>query len=272
MFSHLILLLAAVTIYGCAQQPYSATNKVYRKQAKQYAKILKQQPSPFPVNEAPAVSGWIGTTNFNMRKPNYVIIHHTAQGSCDTTFRTFTLTRTQVSAHYVVCRDGSVHHMLNDYLRAWHAGLSKWGNVTDMNSGSIGIELDNDGLSPFQPQQINSLLILLDTLRHRYNIPTANFIGHGDIAPSRKVDPSAYFPWQELAGKGFGLWYDTTGVIVPEGFNALQALRIVGYDTRDSTATIKAFKRHFIPADSTTGTNLDEEEKKILFSIMQKSE
>ena len=261
----MMLLFATVMIYSCAHQPYGATNKVYKKQAKQYANILKQRPA-LPVN------GWIGTVNFNMRKPNYVIIHHTAQGSCDTTFRTFTLARTQVSAHYVVCSDGSVHQMLSDYLRAWHAGASKWGNVTDMNSCSIGIELDNDGLSPFQPQQINSLLVLLDTLRLRYNIPAANFIGHGDIAPTRKVDPSAYFPWQQLSEKGFGLWYDTTATVVPENFNALQALRIVGYDIKDSTNTIKAFKRHFIPADSTTGTNLDEGEKKILFSIMQKSE
>jgi N-acetylmuramoyl-L-alanine amidase len=267
VFPRLILLLAVITIYSCAHQPYAATNKVYRKQAKQYANIIKQQ----PVNDIPPVSSWIGTTNFNLRKPNYVIIHHTAQGTCDSTFRTFTLTSTQVSAHYVICSDGSVHHMLNDYLRAWHAGVAKWGNVTDMNSASIGIELDNNGLTPFQPQQINSLIILLDTLRHRYNIPTANFIGHGDIAPGRKVDPSAYFPWKQLADKGFGLWYDTTAVTVPEGFNVLQALRIVGYDTRDSNAVIKAFKRHFIPEDSTTGTILDEGEKKILISIMQKS-
>ena len=163
----MMLLLTTVMIYSCAHQPYGATNKVYKKQAKQYANVLKQQPAT-PVN------GWIGTVNFNMRKPNYVIIHHTAQGSCDTTFRTFTLARTQVSAHYVVCSDGSVHQMLSDYLRAWHAGASKWGNVTDMNSCSIGIELDNDGLSPFQPQQINSLLVLLDTLRQRYNIPAGS--------------------------------------------------------------------------------------------------
>lgn len=267
----MMLLMGAVMIYGCAHKPYGSTNKIYKTQAKSYANILKQQPTPIPVEGVPAVTDWIGTTNFNLRKPNYVIIHHTAQGACDSTFRTFTLPRTQVSAHYVICNDGTVHHMLNDYLRAWHAGAAKWGNVTDMNSGSIGIELDNNGFTPFSQQQINSLMVLLDTLRHRYNIPVANFVGHGDIAPGRKVDPSAYFPWQQLSEKGFGLWYDTTAVTVPEMFNSVQALRIIGYDTKDSAACIKAFKRHFIPADSTTGINLDEGEKKILFSIMQKS-
>ena len=257
----LLCLMALPALYfGCAQGPYGATNRVYRKQAKEYAHVLREAP------------GTIGTTNFNMRKPNYVIIHHTAQEGCDSTFRTFTLPRTQVSAHYVICADGTVVHMLNDYLRAWHAGLSKWGNVTDMNSCSIGIELDNNGKVPFQPQQINSLLVLLDTLQHRYGIPAANFIGHGDIAPRRKVDPSAYFPWQQLAEKGFGVWYDTTAVTMPEHFEPLQALRLVGYDIKDTTAAINAFKRHFIPADSLTGTNLDEGEKKILYSIMKKSE
>jgi len=272
-YPRLMLWVMVATIYSCAPKPYATTNKAYRQQAKQYANVLKVQPAPVPADGAPLAANWIGTTNFNMRKPNYVIIHHTAQGSCDSTFRTFTLPRTQVSAHYVICGDGTINHMLNDYLRAWHAGLSKWGNVTDMNSCSIGIELDNNGLVPFQPQQINSLIVLLDSLKHRYNIPAANFIGHGDIAPSRKVDPSAYFPWQQLAEKGFGLWYgDTAKIILPGDFNSKQALRIVGYDTRDSVAAIKAFKRHFIPADSTTGTDLDEGEKKILFSLMQQSE
>lgn len=265
---YLSVTLLVLVIAACARQPWKATNKEYRKQAKQYAAIIRQQPG-----DIMAPTDWIGTTNFNLRKPNYVIIHHTAQTACDTTFRTFTLPRTQVSAHYVICSDGTIHHMLNDYLRAWHAGLARWGGVTDINSISIGIELDNDGTEPFEAPQINSLLVLLDTLRHRYNIPAANFIGHGDIAPVRKNDPSAWFPWQQLAQKGFGLWYgDTTKISVPENFNAYQALRIVGYDIRDTTAVMQAFKRHFIPADSITGTNLDEGEKKILISLMLKSE
>src|SRR6185369_16770796 len=119
---------------------------------------------------------WVGTTNFSMRRPNFVVIHHTAQNSCDSTLRTFTLTRTQVSAHYVICRDGTVHHMLNDLLRAHHAGVSKWGNNVDLNSSSIGIEIDNNGFEPFSDAQINSLMELLGRLKRTYNIPTANFM------------------------------------------------------------------------------------------------
>lgn len=247
----------------CSRNPYAATNKVYRQEAKAFAKELKSQPAALP--GAPQ-SDWVGTTNFNLRKPAFVIIHHTAQNSCDQTLKTFTMQKTQVSAHYVICRDGTVHHMLSDYLRAWHGGLARWGNLTDINSSSIGIELDNNGTEPFDPRQVNSLITLLAQLKSKYAIPVANFIGHGDIAPGRKVDPSAYFPWQQLADKGFGLWYkDTSYITVPPGFDAVTALRIVGYDVKDSTAAIKAFKRHFIPVDSTA--TFDDDSRKILYSI-----
>lgn len=252
----------------CARNPYASTNKVYRQQAKSYAKALRQQPGELSGASGVAAPSWVGTVNFNMRKPSIVIIHHTAQNSCEQTLKTFTMEKTQVSAHYVICRNGAIHHMLNDYLRAWHGGVAKWGNLTDINSSSIGIELDNNGKEPFDPAQISSLLVLLDTLQHRYNIPTANFIGHGDIAPGRKVDPSAFFPWQQLAEKGFGLWYkDTTATAVPESFNTLLALRIIGYDIKDSSAAIMAFKRHFMPTDSLPG--LSDAGKKILLNLQQ---
>lgn len=264
-----VVLLLGVVLYGCAGNPYAATNKSYKQQVKAYAGSLRQQPDAVNGNGVPLNPYWVGTVNFNLRKPNFVIIHHTAQNSCEQTLKTFTLVRTQVSAHYVICRDGTIHHMLNDYLRAWHGGAAKWGNLTDINSSSIGIELDNNGSEPFALQQISSLTLLLDTLQHRYNIPAANFIGHGDIAPGRKVDPSAYFPWQQLAEKGFGMWYgDTTGVVLPEPFNTLQALRVVGYDLKDTTAAKLAFKRHFIPQDSTT--LFTEADKKILYNLAAK--
>lgn len=266
------LLLVSLAMYSCAPQPYKATNKVYKKQAKAITSGLREQPEQVRVDSVAAVNWWAGTINFNLRKPNFVVIHHTAQNSCEQTLKTFTVTRTQVSAHYVICRDGVIHHMLNDYMRAWHGGAAKWGSVTDLNSVSLGIELDNNGNEPFAPMQIRSLLVLLDTLKHRYNIPAANFIGHGDIAPKRKVDPSVYFPWQQLAEKGFGLWYDTAAVTVPQDFNALQALRIVGYSIKDSVGAVEAFKRHFIPTDSLRGNLLDEGEKKILYSIMKQTE
>lgn len=246
------LFTAATLIFGgCATNPYAATNKVYRQEAKTYAKTIREVPPLTPGLIPADKANWIGTVNFNLRKPNYVIIHHTAQNSAQQTLKTFTLARTQVSAHYLIGRDGKIYHLLNDYLRAWQAGNARWGNNTDINSNSIGIELDNNGFEPFPQPQINSLLLLLADLKKDYNIPTSNFIGHADIAPTRKQDPSKYFPWKTLAEHGFGNWYDLVLDSVPSNFNAVQAMRIIGYDTRDSTAAIVAFKRHFTPQDST---------------------
>lgn len=254
-----------VVFIACNRNPYRVTNKIYKKQVKAYAKELRQQ----PVQHITSPSFWAGTTNFNLRKPNLVIIHHTAQTSCDQTLKTFTLPQTQVSAHYVICKDGTVHHMLNDYLRAWHGGVARWGNINDVNSCSIGIELDNNGTEPFTEPQIGSLLVLLDTLKVKYNIPVANFIGHADIAPTRKVDPNVTFPWKRLADSSFGLWYDdTTNIIVPDYFNNLQALRIIGYDVRDSSAAITAFKRKYEQQDSSK--ILTDADRKVLYMLYQK--
>jgi N-acetylmuramoyl-L-alanine amidase len=257
------IFLIIVFLSACAYNPYKSTNRVYRKQAKGLGKILAQQ--PVLPDSLPAAGYWAGTVNFNLRKPNFVIIHHTAQNSCAQTLKTFTLSRTQVSAHYVICKDGTVHQMLNDYLRAWHAGASRWGSLSDVNSCSIGIEIDNNGYEYFTPQQLTSLLVLLDTLKSRYTIPAANFIGHADIAPTRKNDPNIFFPWKLLSEKGFGRWYpDTSNLAVPAAFDNLQALRMIGYDVRDSAAAIIAFKRHYV---QDTSAVLTDAEKKILYLL-----
>ena len=254
-------------VYSCNPGKYGATNKAYKKQVEAYAKLLRE----YPVKDSaglPYAAEWAGTTNLSMRRPNFVIIHHTAQNSCEQTLKTFTLPRTQVSAHYVICEDGTVHHMLNDLLRAHHAGVSKWGNTTDLNSSSIGIELDNNGYEYFPEAQMNSLMILLERLKKAYSIPAANFIGHGDIAPTRKNDPNWRFPWKTLADKGFGNWYaDTLNTVVPANFDHLQALRIVGFDIRDTNAAIVGFKRHWLQ-DTTRGLNGSQ--LKVLYQLSRK--
>ncbi len=251
--------------FSCSSK-YAATNRQYKRQVKSFGKLI----SKTPVTDSSFNSSkWVGTTNFGLRKPNFVIIHHTAQNSCEQTLQTFTLPHTQVSAHYVICKDGTIHHMLNDYLRAWQAGVSSWGNDKDINSSSIGIELDNNGFDSFPGMQINSLLTVLASLKKSYNIPDANFIGHADIAPTRKNDPNVKFPWQLLSQNGYGLWYDdTTTISVPYNFNSMQALRVIGYSVKDTSATIIAFKRHFEMQDSSNV--LTEADKKILFNLMKK--
>src|ERR1700754_3601359 len=142
---------------ACTVNLYRTTNKVYKRQARDYSRVISQNPLTTGADSVPAPPYWVGTINFNLRKPNFVIIHHTAQNSCPQTLQTFTVTHTQVSAHYVICRDGTVNHMLNDYLRAWQAGLRKWENKTDINPISMGIELNNNGNELFPDVQIASL-------------------------------------------------------------------------------------------------------------------
>ena len=265
--TYFLLTSLIMIIHACTPSKYAGTNKSYKKQVKDFSKLLREYPlrDSAGLNYAPQ---FVGTINMSLRRPNYVIIHHTAQHSTDETLKTFTIKNREVSAHYVIGRDGVVYHMLNDLMRAHHAGVSRWGNNTDLNSSSIGIELDNDGFEPFSEAQINSLTILLDRLKKAYSIPSANFIGHGDIAPTRKNDPNWRFPWKQLSEKGFGLWYnDTTSVQVPAGFDHLNAIRIIGYDLKDTSAAIIAFKRHFL---QDTTKRMTPGAEKVLYSLFTK--
>lgn len=295
-------LIIGVIAYSCGSNPYSRTNRVHKQRVKELTAELREFPPeraelPDSLNFA---DSWVGTTNFSLRRPNFVIIHHTAQDSVEQTLRTFTLPRTSVSSHYVISEDGEIYQMLDDHFRAWHAGTGEWGNTNDLNSSSIGIELDNDGFEPFSVAQIGSLLKLLGMLKEKYNIPTANFIGHSDIAPTRKVDPNPYFPWKTLAEEGFGLWYDqhileenpieknlpqvpgeldrqsaTDSIPAqradPKPYLQMDpemALRIIGYDTENLDAAIKAFKLHFIQQE--VNAELTERDLKILHNLYQK--
>ena len=238
--------IVMTTITACNHFPYATTNRIYKKHTKDLVTLLKENPSLQTIDQLPKAAAWVGTTNFDLRKPNFVVIHHTAQNSCEQTLRTFTLERSKVSAHYVICKDGTIHHMLNDYMRAWHGGIGSWGNNTDLNSSSIGIEIDNNGFEPFEQAQINSLLQLLAQLKNKYQIPVDHFIGHSDIAPRRKVDPNINFPWKTLANLGYGIWFEPDpNIQLQSGLTIKQALSLVGYETKDSIAAILAFKRHF---------------------------
>jgi N-acetylmuramoyl-L-alanine amidase len=265
----IFICLILFVLNSCAPKPYAEANQSYKTQAKTFSKQLIGLPTIEANDTIKASPFMVGTTNFNLRKPNFVIIHHTAQNGCPETLKTFTNVASKVSAHYVICKDGTVHHMLNDYMRAWQAGVSKWGNATDINSVSIGIEIDNNGFEPFTDAQINSLISVLNKLKKDYDIPAANFIGHGDIAPGRKVDPSAYFPWKKLADNGFGLWYDNVRDSVPDNFNNVQALRIIGYNVKDTTNAIRAFKRHFF-SDTTKSKILSDTARSVLYNLQKK--
>ena len=206
--------------------------------------------------------------NFNERRPNYVIMHHTTHDDAERSLATLTDPVREVSAHYLVGRDGTIYYLVDELARAWHAGDSYWGGTRDLNSSSIGIELDNNGEEPFTEPQIASLLKLLADLKVRYKIPAANFLGHGDIAPGRKNDPGANFPWRLLAQHGFGLWCDPPYPAVAESADTALLLTALGYDTRDLDAAVAAFKRHYLPDDPSEV--MSAEQQALLYCLVAK--
>ncbi|MCL7988453.1 N-acetylmuramoyl-L-alanine amidase [Sphingobacterium sp. lm-10] len=265
-----VLVATALLLSGCGGGKYAASEKIYRQKATAFGKTITAQPAENQWEKVPVIEKeWIASVNFGIRKPNYVMIHHTAQNSADETIKTFQMEPTQVSAHYVIGRDGKVIQMVNDYFRAHHAGAGLWGNSTDLNSSSIGIELDNNGTTdPWPEVQINALIQLLTQIKENYKIPQANFIGHMDFAPTRKSDP-ANFPWDRLSQAGFGFWYDGNLQPAPQDFDVRAALRIIGYDIKDLDAAIKGFKKHYI-AQSALDAALNEHERSILYNIYLK--
>ncbi|MDR1228686.1 MAG: N-acetylmuramoyl-L-alanine amidase [Azoarcus sp.] len=209
---------------------------------------------------------WQPSPSFGVRKANYVIVHHTSSDVLERALATLTSPVSDVSSHYLIGRDGRMLQLVDENQRAWHAGESYWGGTTDMNSASIGIELVNNGREAFSPAQIDALLALLSDLRARYNIPRANFIGHADVAPGRKADPSDFFPWRQLAAAGFGLWCEPPFELPPANFDAMLGLSAFGYDIRDPGKAIASFKLHFSPGG---GKTLSRTDQGMLYCLLQ---
>lgn len=215
---------------------------------------------------------WHASPNHNERGPVVIVLHHTDQDSVEESLHTLSTANSggKVSSHYLLGKDGHLYQLVEDSRRAWHAGPGRWGPLGDLNSTSIGIEIDNDGGSPFPPVQVDALIVLLEDLTTRLNIPRHAVIGHADLAPGRKQDPNRFFPWQALADAGFGLWPKAEHGLPPAGFDPLLALRTFGYpvDRAKPEAAITAFHRRF-RGDDTLPPVLDAEDARILHSLLQ---
>ena len=129
--------------------------------------------SSTPRSERNPLAQWVPSPNHNARQPVLIVLHHTDQDSVQESLDTLRSANSggKVSSHYLVGRDGDLYQLVADGRRAWHAGPGSWGAITDLNSASIGIEIDNDGDSPFAPPQIDALVRLLDDLCTRLGIP-----------------------------------------------------------------------------------------------------
>ncbi len=225
-----------------------------------------------PVEERNPLATWVPSQNHNARAPVIIVLHHTDQHSVQQSLDTLRSANSggKVSAHYLIGADGHRYQLVADDRRAWHAGPGRWGTITDLNSASIGIELDNDGDTPFSQAQIQSLIVLLQDLTTRLRIPPRQVIGHADLAPSRKQDPSRFFPWQQLAEAGFGVWPRAADGLPPQGFDAWQALAAFGYALDDRALAVAAFHRRFRGRDDLP-PELDVEDARILHSLLLQS-
>lgn len=153
---------------------------------------------------------------------------------------------TGVSCHYVVGETGTLCRLVPDDRRAWHAGAGQWGDITDVNTRSLGIELSNDATSPFPAPQMKTLEALLADLMARHSIPPKSVIGHSDCAPGRKIDPGPRFDWRALARAGLSVW-PKPRTAPPEAFAA--HARAFGYTFPTDAGTLLAtFRLRFRPA------------------------
>lgn len=188
-----------------------------------------------------------------------LLLHYTAMKSGPAAVNWLCAPQSGVSCHYLVDVDGAITQMVCEGKRAWHAGASYWRGVSDINSHSVGIEIQNEGhavdpLPAFPAAQIEAVIALGLDITARHNIPAARVLGHSDVAPGRKVDPGPKFAWAQLAARGLGVWPQT--VTVGEGdVTRIQAdLKAIGFDCPQSgkldDATrkmVSAFQLHYRP-------------------------
>jgi N-acetylmuramoyl-L-alanine amidase len=235
------------------------------------------------------------TKSFNTRI-RFLIFHYTA-GNFSSSVNA--LTGPNVSAHYLVpdITDPSylkagytrqeVFNLVDETKRAWHAGVSAWGDRSNLNDTSIGVEIVNFAtfsqgvfnFPPYQPEQIAAIEELALNILERYpDISPTQVLGHSDIAVGRKSDPGPKFPWHALYLKGVGAWFDdvtrdtylqqynNTGI--PARSDLLKLFKTYGYDVSGAsteqgfTHLVRAFQLHFRPEtydgvmDAQTAANL----------------
>ena len=209
---------------------------------------------------------WVPSKNFDERRPVVIVLHYTEQDSVEQSLDTLRSRNSggRVSSHYLLGKDGKIYQLVSDAKRAWHAGAGSWGAITDVNNASIGIEIDNDGKSPFPDAQIDSVIVLLRDLTTRLRIPPTQIIGHSDLAPTRKIDPGPLFPWKRLHDAGFGLWPADATQDPPAGFDPWLALQAIGYSTDNRADTVRAFHHRFRGME---GTELDAQDLRILHAL-----
>lgn len=218
----------------------------------------------------------------------FIVLHYTAENEAASLE---ILTKGNVSAHYLVplADNQKIYQLVPENERAWHAGAGGFEGRQILNDTSIGIEIVNLGIAPefrgqnakmaleanngyhpphhyvdFTDLQIKKVAQLLQDIAARYEIEPTSIIGHSDMAPSRKIDPGAKFPWEKLYKQyGVGAWYDESDkqhFLIEGSFETAtipeikQLFSDYGYQINDSNEwdkssrdVIYAFQLHFRP-------------------------
>jgi N-acetylmuramoyl-L-alanine amidase len=190
---------------------------------------------------------WCPSPNFGSRhgtvSPSLIVLHYTGMACGQAALERLCDPDAEVSAHYLIHRDGAVVQMVRDEDRAWHAGAGAWCGLGDVNSRSLGIEVVNDGFQPFPMAQMRALETLLAVLMARWSIAPVNVIAHADMAPDRKEDPGPRFDWRALARQGLAVWPEGQGVDRP--FD--DSLDAIGYPQAEAEKRLQAFRFRFRP-------------------------
>ena len=210
----------------------------------------------------------IASPNHNERRTgiDMLVLHYTGMADAAAALARLTDPRSQVSSHYLVDAEGEVYALVPEGRRAWHAGASSWRGKTDLNSCSIGIEIDHPGHEggnpPFPKAQVGAVIALCRELVGRHPIAPGRILAHSDIAPRRKQDPGERFPWDVLHraglghyvepapmsdGRGLGMGDD--GAEVEELQSLLAgygyAVEVTGSFGVQTHGVVEAFQRHF---------------------------
>ncbi len=215
----------------------------------------------------------VASPNFGRRRAeiDMIVLHYTGCSSAEAALLWMCSPDSQVSAHYLVDEDGEIVQLVDEAARAWHAGAAFWDGETDVNSCSVGIEIQNAGHLETPPPaypdaQIEAVIGLCRDIMRRHGLPPWRVVGHSDVAPARKTDPGEHFPWARLARAGVSVWVEPLapeadapalgrGDAGAEVAALQQSLRRAGYDApltgrfcRKTEQVLTAFQRHYRPA------------------------
>jgi N-acetylmuramoyl-L-alanine amidase len=203
-------------------------------------------------------------------RPRYLIQHYTGMSSAEKAVMWLACAESKVSCHYVIDDAGQITQLVPEGLRAWHAGVSHWGGHSDLNSLSVGIEIQNPGhehgYPDFPDAQMRAVERLSLDILARHGIAPQDVLAHSDVAPARKIDPGEKFDWRRLHAAGVGHWVEPTAVDLGDrGFErgyqgpavapVQAALLLYGYGVgitgtidQQTAFALRAFQLHFRPA------------------------